>query len=147
MKPSMKSISFFLLTLFCSAFLLNFLWESIHGAFLYQGIGDLPSKAYLPLMLYATVVDAVLITVMWILTSLILRNTSWIDVKKPLPWAIFSIFGLVFALFIEIRALFFQHRWAYSALMPTITGIGVSPLIQLVITGIIAVKISSRLSS
>ncbi len=146
MKNTLKSRGRFVLGLTCCAFLLNFFWEALHGAFLYEGIGALSSKAYVPLILYASFVDALLIVVMYGLTALVFKNSSWIQTGKSSPWIFFIFTGIFFALFIEIRAVFFQHRWEYSSLMPTIFGIGLSPLVQLVITGIIAITIVRRFS-
>lgn len=171
MKYRVKSIGGFVLALSYCAFLLNFLWEFLHGAFLYEGIGILPSTSYVPLILYATFVDAVLIVVMWMLTTLIFRDVSWTiaedlspssnsrrqtggetnvvcySEKRSAPWSFFIFLGFLFAVLIEIRAVFFQHRWVYSSLMPTIFGIGLSPLVQLVLTGIISVTLARRVFS
>lgn len=137
----------FVLTLFCCAFLFNFLWESLHGAFLYESIGALSSKAYVSLILYATFVDALLIVVMYGLTAFIFKDSSWMERKERFPWILFIFTGFLFAIWIEVRAIFIFHSWKYNSLMLTIFGIGVSPLIQLVITGIVAIVIAHKISS
>ncbi len=139
------SPSWFFAILFCSAFLLNFLWESLHGAFLYEGIGALPAERYVSLILYATSVDAVLIVAIYGLVSLVSRNMRWFEEKKKTPLILFILLGLITAVFIEIRAVYFQNRWSYSSLMPMVLGIGLSPLIQLAITGLLATRVTQNI--
>ncbi len=143
MKKMLLSKIRLLFVLFCSAFLLNFLWEAIHGAFLYEGLEKMISVEYVPLILYAATVDSVLIVFMWGLSTLALKDVNLFKTKLAFSWVLFISLGLLFAIFIEVRAVFFENRWEYSSLMPTIFGIGISPLIQLVITGILAIKIAN----
>jgi len=58
---------------------------------------------------------------------------------------LFAFVGVVIAAIIEFDALYLRHKWHYNALMPTVLGLGISPLLQLSITGILNVLIVKRL--
>jgi hypothetical protein len=47
------------------------------------------------------------------------------------PVIAFAIAGLAMAAAIEVREVFYYHKWIYKADMPTLFGIGLSPLVQL----------------
>ncbi len=58
-------------------------------------------------------------------------------------WPVFLLILLATAAFIELRALA-QGRWAYADAMPTVFTIGLSPLVQLAVTGALAVVVAWR---
>lgn len=58
-------------------------------------------------------------------------------------WPAFLLSLVATAAFIELRALS-QGRWSYAESMPTVFTIGLSPLIQLPLTGTLAVLIAWR---
>jgi hypothetical protein len=58
-------------------------------------------------------------------------------------WPVFLVALLATAAFIELRALA-QGRWSYAESMPTVFTIGLSPLVQLALTGTLAVLIAWR---
>ncbi len=58
-------------------------------------------------------------------------------------WPAFLLALLATAAFIELRALA-QGRWSYAESMPTVFTIGLSPLVQLALTGTLAVLIAWR---
>lgn len=58
-------------------------------------------------------------------------------------WPVFLLILLATAAFIELRALA-QGRWAYADAMPTVFTIGLSPLVQLPLTGALAVLVAWR---
>jgi hypothetical protein len=124
--------NFKLFKIFTLAFLLNFLWESLHAFVLYES-HDLIASSYVPLMIYVSFWDAVMIFVSFIFVGFIYGN-NW-DFKNKGYWLFISI-TLLFAVFIEVRAMI-QERWEYSSFMPIIFGIGLSPFFQLTITGLL----------
>jgi len=73
---------------------------------------------------------------------LIWRDLFWINKinNKSIKLQIltFIISGLIIATLIEYHALFIADKWSYNETMPTLFGIGLSPLIQLVVTGLVA---------
>lgn len=58
-------------------------------------------------------------------------------------WPAFVVALVAAAAFIELRALA-QGRWSYAGSMPTVLTIGLSPLVQLALTGMLAVLIAWR---
>jgi len=53
--------------------------------------------------------------------------------------------GTIVAAMIEYRAIFYYHRWLYKKAMPTLFGIGISPMVQLSITGLLAVWLTREI--
>lgn len=145
----MKSVATLLaklsFSLFAISFLLNFLWESFHGAFLYS-MGGFDIQSYVLLMGRCAVVDGLLILLIYGIVALVWKNIFWLRSPNAPQIAFFSAVGVFIAVFIEYRALFITHAWRYSELMPTIFGIGISPLVQLVVTGIVSLYASRLLN-
>lgn len=129
----------FFSTLFIISFILNFVWENLHKT-LYLS-NTLPFSG-IALMLYASFVDAFLILFIYLLTSPISRNWIWkINIKSI---SIFSLVTIIVAILIEVRALL-TGRWLYKEIMPTVFEIGLTPLIQLAITGIVSIILVKKL--
>jgi len=131
------------LALAVSAYLLNFFWESLHAVNLYQNL-DIAASNYLPLMLYVSTVDSLLIFVMYLTVSLIWRDIFWLRKVNTKQLLTFAGTGIIIAAIIEYHALFVAHKWSYSTAMPTLFGIGLSPLLQLAVTGILALYIARK---
>ena len=127
--------------IFVISFILNFIWENLHFP-LYSG-NTIGIDNYWLLMLYASLIDAFYISIIFILIALINKNINWKINKKNL--FLFSFSLIVIAIIIETRALL-TGRWLYSAKMPAIFGIGLSPLVQLAITGIISLLVAKKLA-
>ena len=113
---------------FVVAFVLNVGWEFAHSPLYtsYQG------QAITAFVLFrAALVDALIILALMALAQTVAKYRALFMV----------IGGLVFAVGIELWAMQ-TGRWAYDALMPIIPwlNIGLTPLIQLAITGYIAQK-------
>lgn len=130
-----------LLVLFISAFILNFAWENLHFP-LYAG-NNIGISSKLGLMLYASSIDLFWILAVYLLIAAIDKKLKWELNKTNL--ILFSILLITIAMFIEKFALS-TGRWVYSSSMPIIFGIGLSPLIQLAITGLLSL-FSSRFFS
>ena len=118
----------FLIVLIFVAFFLNLLYELIHSL-LYKTCIEAPLKTYVYLMLKASLFDGVVISLLYFLSSFFLYQL-----------VVFSLFALVFAYVWEIYSLK-AGKWEYANTMPKIWGVGITPLVQLVLTGIISVCI------
>ena len=129
-----KENLFAVLPVFIFSFILNFVWENLHFS-LYAG-NSFGFNSHLALMLYASLVDAFFILLVFLFIGLINKKINWKLNKKNL--VLFSAFLISISLLIEIRALI-TGRWVYSSNMPTILGIGLSPLVQLALTGLISI--------
>lgn len=131
-------------TIFLFAWFLNFAWESFHGPFLYrmgEMIGITTPQGFVPLIAWVSVKDALLVLVLYGATALVLREKLWKEGAGVREMCTLGLLGVLTAAGIEYHALS-TGRWAYSQLMPTVLGIGVSPLLQLGATGIIAVIVA-----
>ena len=135
-------INYKFLLIMPTAFLLNAIWELLHFR-LYYDLSGIPKY---PHLLLATITDAAIITGIFFMASLKNKNFSWIKKPKKLDYLLIIILGIAVAIFIEARALYIG-RWAYKAAMPTIFTIGISPLLQLAITGILTLLIVNKISN
>ena len=116
-----------LLTIFSVAFLLNLLYELLHS-FLYETCRKASLKKYAYLMLKGAIFDGVAITSLYWLTSLVFKN--------GLHLIIFLLLTLLLAYFWEVYSLK-KGKWEYTKSMPIVFGVGLTPFIQLALTGFI----------
>jgi len=133
-----------------SAFLLNFFWESWHAVFLYTGHGaksflSYSVKEYLYLIGHASVVDALILIGIFIAGALLWKNFQWFKEMDLRKYIYIVCTALIVAVVIEIKGVYLFNNWAYSEIMPTIFGIGSSPLLQLAVTGLISFWLIQKL--
>ena len=121
--------------IFVFSFILNFLWESLHSAFLYTCC-DFAIKKYVSVMTYVSFMDSLLILALYLVIAGLWKDIFWIRTMNRKQIYTYLILSFLVAAFIEARAMMF-NLWTYSDLMPTIFGLGVSPLIQLSVTGLL----------
>lgn len=128
-----------------STFLLNFFWESIHAVYLYNGIAKLSSAQFLSLILKVSTEDMLILLTIFAGAAILWRDISFF--KKMTSWKYIYIITTTVsvATFIEIRAIFLENRWSYTDLMPTIFGIGISPLLQLLATSTLSILLLKQL--
>lgn len=120
------------------AFTLNLLWEFSH----YSLYVDLSGIQKYPHLVLASFVDMLLILSIFALISFKNKNIGWMGNprRRDFVWVILS--GLFIAAIIEIINLKLE-RWEYTSAMSTFFGIGMSPLIQLALTGVISLLLST----
>lgn len=120
-----KTAKIFLIT-----FALNLVWEFSHAG-LYLGYKSGEITNYI--LVRAAFWDAVILTVL----SLIFLKIRYFTLRR---WLILPI-GILIAYIIEVYALN-TGRWEYNQLMPIVPllKVGLSPLVQLSITGYFAFK-------
>ena len=127
------------------SFVLNFLWESLHGYSLYTD-HVIYSDKYVRMMVYMSFMDAVTILGMYLFFAFIYKNILWLNEVNLRRFIIFFILGLFVGVFAEYRAVYVAHEWHYNNQMPVIFGIGLSPLVQLSVTGVFSLWIAKRLT-
>lgn len=120
--------------IFIVALLLNAVWELVQMP-LYMV--DVSGWECWVLCLKASIWDALIITGVYYLIDT--PHTSH-------RYLLAAVLCILVAIFIEQRALV-EGRWAYSALMPTIGGIGITPLMQLPLLAIITYEVVRRKKS
>ena len=118
-----------LIYIFLIGFVLNLIWEYLHYP-LYNDLSGIPSNLHL---WQATFFDALSILTTTLLISLKNSNLSWIKKSKTTDYILTIIIPLTITIITEIINLNLG-RWKYKSSMPTIFGLGLSPLIQLPLT-------------
>lgn len=113
--------------------ILNIIWEfSQH--FLYIDLSGIPEY---PHLIIASFTDMLLILGIFTIASVKNGNFNWMRIPQKIDYFLIIFLGLTIAVFIELINLNLG-RWEYTAAMPTLFGIGISPLIQLALTGTIS---------
>jgi len=121
------------------AYVSNFIWESLHAPYLYAS--HTFNLSFWPLMAYAAGMDALLLLSIFFAGTLIWKNFWWFRRDGVMFCLYIVITGIIVAAIIEYKAVYTFHQWTYSNLMPTVFGLGVSPLAQLALTGLLSVSI------
>ena len=88
-------------------------------------------------ILPAIFADALIIAGIYLSGILLFDNCIWFANLTKRKFLFIAISTITIAFLIEYNALFIAQKWAYTSLMPTIFGIGLSPLIQLTITSFV----------
>ena len=135
--PIMKSLHKTILLFVVLAFSINLVWEVSHSVLYDWDKEPLNNDVnfYVSRILFSTAGDLLLLTMIFVAVSLKNKNLDWIQKPKKLDYSLVAILGIAFAIFIEKRAEIL-HLWSYNSTMPLILGIGITPLIQLALTGI-----------
>jgi hypothetical protein len=130
----------YLLAVFVTSFLINLFWEVGHSPLYDWTLSPLQNNVYyyVPAILFSAFGDAFIISVLFMSNSLMRGGIKWLSAPKIKDYLTFMLTGLVCAVIIETVARLF-HFWSYLPSMPIIMGIGVSPLVQLALTGILTI--------
>ena len=120
--------------------ILHFVWEALHLP-LYTGYEALGSGW--TLVFFATAGDVMYTLLIVGLVTLIRGDLHWIQRPKKNEYLATALLGGLVACMVEYKALAF-HRWAYAAVMPVvpILGVGLSPLLQMMVLTPISVYVS-----
>lgn len=129
------------------AFLTNFLWESLHAIFLYEGLNILGIERYVQLMLNVSLKDMAWLLATFFGLAVYYRDLGWFLRLSHGKIQAALLVPLVIALLIEMQGVFVFQKWIYSPLMPTLFGIGVSPLLQLPCTFVFALLLIRRIGT
>lgn len=142
----LKQIFICLLGILIFSFLLNFFWESLHAFSLYKD-HIIDSDKYVRMMVYVSLMDAVTILAMYVFCAFFIQDILWLRKLYPKQVIMFLIIGLIVAVAAEYWAVYITHEWYYNNRMPVIFGIGLSPFLQLSVTGIISLWLTKRCNS
>lgn len=133
-----KKIIFFALIVL----VLNLIWEFSHYN-LYNDLSGIPPTLHL---ITASFSDVFWVFIIFFFIFLINKGVEWMENPTKKDYFLIVLFGLVTAILIETINLNLG-RWAYKEIMPTILGIGLSPLVQLAITGGLSLLIFKKFNS
>ncbi len=110
--------------------ILNLIWEFSH----YRLYNNLTGISATPHLILASFVDVFLVFFIFLIISLRKKNNKWLNNPKEKDYFFVIIFGLILAFVWELINLQFG-RWEYKFIMPLFFQVGLSPLLQLAITG------------
>ena len=133
-----------LIWIFIFSYMVNFIWESLHAVFLYEG-HDFNAMKYVLMVSYVSLIDGFLILGIYLFVAAVWRDAAWIREMSGKHIYTVLIAGLLLAAVIEFRKVIITRAWSYNQLMPTIFGLGLSPLLQLSSTGLWAFWVSGRI--
>ncbi len=122
-----------LLQIFLISFLINLLWEVTHSQ-LYTTCLKAPLKKFIPLIIGASLKDGFWISLFFLISVIIFGNVNILSNQFQLLF--FILLALISSFLCEKISLKMK-RWEYSKQMPTIFGVGISPLLELAVTGIL----------
>ena len=143
MESTWKKTAIFLVTQAGTAFFINFCWESLHGL-LYKAHTGLPASDYVPMMLFMAALDSLGIIGLYCFTALVARRWFWeLGLFNSLC---FFLSGLVSAYAVEYVSIFMLHIWQYNSSMPMLFGVGLFPLFQLSLTGLLSVFVARKVA-
>lgn len=122
-----------LLEIFFVAFFINLLYEILHSL-LYETCLKMPLKKYVRLILRASFFDGIWISAIYLITYLIFGNKNVFSNYFQL--ILFSVLSIASAYLWELYSIK-NKKWEYSSRMPLIFGAGITPTLQIFITGLI----------
>ena len=132
----------FLATLFFISFLLNFTWEiSQMGFYSTLGMGDISDYWNFVLIHWqVSLKDALMVVLVCLAIGLIFRDLPWFkNINKK--WILLLALPIWQAV-IEYYSVYVYGRWGYAESMPLISGIGLLPILQMLILPSIAILLS-----
>jgi len=141
-RKSRDAVSALALVLFFS-FIFNYMWESVHEAFLYKVFKCMADK-YILMILIASLYDAFIIGGIYLGIAALWKDLLWLKKMTGSQVLAACLACLAIAALIEYWFALVTEEWSYTPLMPTVFGIGVSPLIQLSATGLLTFWLARR---
>lgn len=123
------------------SFLLHLIWENLQAP-LYEGYTSFVQ--HFGICLKAAFGDVVFMSILYGVLALLHRDFLWIAnpsvYARPSTWIVMALTGFLLAVSFEFWALS-THRWEYGA-MPTILGIGIFPIVQMIAIPLLTLSIS-----
>lgn len=92
------------------------------------------------LLLKMSVKDGVWISIFYLVTFFMFRSVNPLD--NWMQVTVFAIVALMFA-FIDEKISVTMGRWEYGPKMPLVYGVGITPLLELAVTGILTFALLS----
>ena len=120
-----------LITIFVVAVLLNYLWE-LAQAPLYVGMERYNTAVFWHCFV-ASLGDGIMMLIIAATGRIILRRWDWFEQPGASGYLVTLATGLVLAVFVEAVALQLLGRWQYTVKMPTVLGVGVVPIAQMLL--------------
>jgi hypothetical protein len=122
-----------LASLFVVGFLLNLVWEFSHSQ-LYETCRRKPWRKNVPLLIKMSLKDGLFIVLFYVLAVSIFGSRDILT--NPSALTSFMLLSLGFAFFDEKTSLRLG-RWEYAATMPRVFSVGLTPLLEIALTGLL----------
>jgi hypothetical protein len=113
------------------AFALHFGWEMGHAKW-FATMSELPFWTATAWCARAALWDVAITVASYLAAAVMARNSSWPRAPRISLVAIYFVVGLTITIAVERWALG-VGRWRYEAAMPTVGGIGITPLLQWIV--------------
>jgi hypothetical protein len=128
------------LALVLFAYALHFAWEMAHAKW-FATMSELPFWTATAWCARAALWDVAISAAAYLAVALAARNGRWVAKASPLPIGVYFVLGLAVTVAIERSALA-TGRWRYAPDMPTIAGIGLSPLLQWIVVPLLIIAVA-----
>jgi hypothetical protein len=109
------------------------LWELLHST-LYETVHGIPLKKYVSLIIIASVKDGMWILFLYLISVSLFKNIFIFLNNYQLAFFLFSTIAFSF---LDEKISLKLNRWKYTKNMPKFFGVGITPLLELAITGIL----------
>ncbi len=126
--------------IFIVGFLLNLIWEFAHCQ-LYETCRRQTWAQNAPLLLKMSLKDGLFVVLFYSLTALIFRQADILSNNYTIAFLLILALGFAF---IDEKISVRLKRWEYAIVMPTIFGVGITPLLEIALTGLLAIGIIFR---
>ncbi len=80
--------------------------------------------------LHCTAGDVMILVFSFWLVCILMRSRNWLRDKKPVAIGLFLVFGVAYTIFSEWLNVNIRNTWDYVPAMPTVLGIGFTPVLQ-----------------
>lgn len=120
-----------ILKLFIIGFLLNFFYEVLHSE-LYATFKKMKYVERVSLICVMALKDAFWVVLFYVLVALAAGVNNIL--LTPLSICMFALISVLFSYFDEKISISLK-RWEYSSAMPQFSGVGITPFLQIVVTG------------
>ncbi len=111
------------------SFLVNFPWEILQAP-LYSGLGDAGHWRATLLCLTATLGDVVITWVAYGIVGMGVGSKAWLQEPTVRRMASFLALGVGITIGMEFLNMYHLGRWSYGGAMPTVFGMGITPVLQ-----------------
>jgi hypothetical protein len=103
------------------------------------------ARNYGQMVVYVSAVDSALIAGLYLFVGALWRDALWLRSMTRKQESAAFLVGLLVAAGIEFVKVTVLQTWSYTSFMPVVFGIGLSPLLQLSLTGALTFRLSRRL--
>lgn len=125
------------------SFGLHYVWETLHVS-LYDGVAQQSHAAGVVCCLRAAAGDVMIALVSYGTVAALTRNRLWLADPRLSTVGGYVGAGLVITVAMELLSTGAWGRWTYAPAMPTVFGVGVSPLLQWLVLPPVALWLARR---